>query len=66
MIFIIISILQSNEQLDAQSYQLDDNHENEIIAAEKPIRSIYACDKLFEISNDEVDIKLLSNLVEGF
>ena len=26
----------------------------------------YACDKLFEISsNDEVDIKLLSNLVEG-
>ena len=63
-----INITKLYEQLDlAQSYQLDDNHENEIIAAEKPIRSMqYACDKLFEISsNDEVDIKLLSNLVEG-
>ena len=63
-----INITKLYEQLDlAQSYQLDDNHENEIIAVEKPIRSMqYACDKLFEISsNDEVDIKLLSNLVEG-
>ena len=36
-----INITKLYEQLDlAQSYQLDDNHENEIIAVEKPIRSI--------------------------
>ena len=63
-----INISKLYEQLDlAQSNQLDDKQENEIIAVEKPIRSmLYACDKLFEInSNHEVDISLLKILIEG-